>query len=239
MRLTALCFLLSFVFSGALTAATIEFVSGQKVRVELVEDRTDSLIVKQNGKTYRIPLEDIKDFSLNEELTESPPVPDRYLFRRPTEYQEARVGLGIFGGGNAGPARESYPYAFGASLFLEPQFSRFSFWGFGFSGLVYSLPGERSRINAGSLFTYVYFDMKASPLAYFYAELGAGGTYLQWLPSDGRRWVPAATMALGWQGLSTETIRLRINLRSYYAHKTEFTRPVVPVGLEMALLILY
>jgi len=232
-------FLCIMLFPGLLSAATLELLDGQRARVEMVEDQTDALIVRQEGQLYRIPMEDIRDFQLAD-LPESPArLPDRYLYRDKGAYREGRLGGFLFGGGNTGPARETYPHALGGGLFWEPHFSRFSFWGFGLQGSAYVLPGDRSRINAGSLFLYSYFDMKFSELAFFYADLGAGGTYLQWLPADGRRWVPAATMALGWQGLSTETIRMRFNLRAYYADKTDFSRPVVPVGLEIALMALY
>ncbi|MBE7437529.1 MAG: hypothetical protein HS115_03660 [Spirochaetales bacterium] len=232
-------FLCFFLIPGLLFPATLELQDGQRARVEMVEDRTDSLIVRQDGKLFRIPMEDIRDFQLADLPDSTARLPDRYEHRDTGAYREGRIGGFLFGGANAGPARETYPYGLGGGLFLEPHFARFSFWGFGFQGSAYVLPGERSRINAGSLFLYSYFDIKFSKLAYFYADLGAGGTYLQWLPADGRRWVPAATMALGWQGLSTDTIRLRFNLRAYYADKTDFSRPVIPVGLEIALMALY
>ncbi|HNC57253.1 MAG TPA: hypothetical protein PK079_03125 [Leptospiraceae bacterium] len=189
---------------------TIILKDGTQIKGVIVRQNTNDLIVKTELGLLTIEkskLENAKSL-----------IPDKYNVDLPPEKNS---NIGLTGSYSAfAQSSNNVNQASGGGLFIEPSFVHFnSRWRLGYK-LEY-LESINSRFRFYNNFLYLQYNWKKSNWIDFYANLGIGGSIVNYKYTD--KTVtgsdPAGYLEVGWGGLSFGKVIIRLGIIGIYLYE--------------------
>jgi hypothetical protein len=207
---------------------TIILKDGTQIKGVIVRQNTNDLVVKTELGLLTIEkskLENAKNL-----------IPDKYNVDLPPE---KNTNIGVTGSYSAfTQSSDKVTQSFGGGLFIEPSFAHFnSRWRLGYK--MEYLESSNSRFRFYNNFLYLQYNWKKSNWIDFYANLGIGGSIVNYRYQDKAitGTDPAGYLELGWAGLKFGKAIVRLGIIGIYLYENGggpgFGGGAISIGMQL------